>query len=199
MHATAIADLFSNGLGQGGIGLGLLLNGLGVPGLSEVLLPLSGALVRQGNLDLASLVAVALVAQMIGLVIAYFIARYGGVALVEKYGRYVLLSHKELARSQRAFDSYGVWLVFVGSFAPGLQGAVGYVAGLAEMNLAKFLVAATLGKIIWVGALIYLGIILGNNLDLIDRSIKQIGVIVLAAVIIAIIWYIRGKRRIREH
>ena len=190
--------MLTNGLGLSGIGLGLLLNGLGVPGLGEVLLPLGGAAVRQGKFDLATLLAVALVGQMLGLIGSYFIARYGGVALVERYGKYVLLSHRELARSQRAFDKYGIGLVLVGSFTPGLQGAVGYVAGLAEMRFVQFMLAATIGKLVWVSALIYVGMALGNNLDLIDRSIKQIGVVVLATVIIAIIWHIRGKRRLRE-
>jgi len=178
----------------GGIGVGVFLNGLGVPGLSEVLLPLGGLAVSRGQIGLASLLAMALVAQTLGTTLAYFIAKYGGVALVERYGKYVLISSHELKAVDRAFEKYGQWLVFFGAFTPGIQGYIGYVAGLAEMNLARFVASVIFGKLVWIGALVYLGSILGDHIDLIDRSVKQIGVVVLAATIIMVIWYVRKHR-----
>ncbi len=51
------------------------------------------------------------------------------------------------------------------------------------------------GKIVWIGGLVFLGTVLGDHLALIDRGIKQIGVVVLASVIILAVWYIRHLRR----
>jgi len=190
---TGVSITMIERLGVGGVGLGVFLNGLGVPGLSEVLLPLSGVAVSQGKLDLTTLVIAALAAQMLGLTAAYLIARYGGVTLVERYGKYVLISHHELAASQKAFDKHGQWLVLFGAFIPGIQGFIGYVAGLAEMNYVRFIVSALIGKIVWIGGLVYLGTILGDHITLIDRVLKQVGVLVLAVVIILAIWYVRRK------
>ena len=190
---TGVSITLIERLGVAGVGLGVFLNGLGVPGLSEVLLPLSGVGVSQGRLDLTTLVIVAFAAQMLGLTAAYLIARYGGVMVVERYGKYVLISHHELAASQKAFDKYGQWLVLVGAFIPGIQGFIGYVAGLAEMNYVRFIVSALIGKVVWIGGLIYLGTILGSHIVLIDQILRQVGVLVLAIVVILAIWYVRRK------
>src|SRR6266576_2516280 len=127
-------------LGVAGVGLGVFLNGLGIPGLGETLLPLGGVAVRQGRMDLLVLLLVAMTAQLLGLTCSYFIARYGGVALVEKYGKYVLISGHELHKAQKGFDRFGSWLVLFGSFIPGPQSIIGYAAGLAAMGYWKFLV-----------------------------------------------------------
>jgi len=186
-------------LGVLGIGLGVFLNGLSVPGLSEVLLPLGGLAVRQGRIDLASLLVVAMVAQLLGVTCAYLLARYGGVALVERYGRYILISHHELEQTQKLFEKYGAWLVIVGAFIPGIQGVVGYVAGIAQMRYDRFLPAVMLGKLIWIGGLVYLGSVVGDHIELIDRSIKQIGLVMLAALVLFVIWYVRQHQTRRRN
>lgn len=190
--ATGIIDH----LGALGVAVGVFFNGLGVPGLSEVLLPLGGVAVAQGKISLPVLFAVAMVAQMVGLSLAYAIARYGGIALVERYGKYILISTRELDAAERAFDKYGNWLVLFGAFIPGIQGFVGYVAGFARMNFWQFFASVFVGKLFWVGGLIYLGTVVGNHIDAVDSSIRQIGVVVLAALIAIGIWYVvrhRGK------
>ncbi len=184
---------------MGAIGVAVFLNGLAVPGLSEVLLPVGGVAVVHGRISLMSLLIVAMAGQLLGLTAAYLIARYGGHRLVERYGKYVFVSSRELKAAEKVFDKYGPWFVIVGSFIPGIQGFVGYVAGLVEMNYARFLVSALLGKLVWIGGLIYLGSVLGDHVDVIDRGMKQIGVIVLAAVVGLAIWYVyRHKQGLRH-
>jgi membrane protein DedA with SNARE-associated domain len=192
---SGAAVLLAGHVGVTGIAAGVFLNGLGVPGLGEVLLPLGGLAVRQGQMSLWWLLPVALVAQMAGAVAAYFIARYGGLALVERYGKYVLISHHDLKAAHRASQRYGGRLVVVAAFVPGAQGFIGYAAGLAEMNLGRFVAAATVGKLIWISGLIWLGMVLGGHLALIDSSIKQIGVIVLLGLVALIVWHVLRHRR----
>lgn len=191
---TALVDR----LGVVGIGLGVFLNGLGIPGLSEVLVPLGGIAVHQGRLSLAVLLAVTFTAQLGGYLVAYWIARKGGVPIIERYGKYVLISSHELEATERAFDRYGRWVVLVGGFIPGIQGFIGYAAGLAKMNIPTFLLAAFVGKLVWIGGLVYLGVILGDNLELIDRAIKQTGIVVLAVVLGLGALYIWKKRRRKD-
>jgi membrane protein DedA with SNARE-associated domain len=196
MSFSGIATGLIDHLGILGISAGVFLNGLSVPGLSEVLLPLGGLAAKQGHLNLWVLVPAVMAAQLLGLSCAYALARFGGLALVERYGKYILVSHHELAAAQRAFERYGGPLVIVGAFVPGIQGVVGYVAGLAQMKYSRFLAAVFVGKLVWIGGLLYLGSIVGDHIDLIDRSIKQIGIVVLIAVVLAGIWYVyRHKRR----
>jgi membrane protein DedA with SNARE-associated domain len=176
------------------VGAGVFLNGMGVPGLGEVLLPLGGAAVRAGRVDVIELYVVALICQVAGLVVSYWIGRVGGLLLVERYGKYILLNQRELKATHQAFQKYGNPMVLVGAFVPGPQAFVGYVAGVAEMNFTQFVISAIIGKAIWVGGLIFLGYQLANHLGLIESSIKQIGLVILLVLIAAGVWYLIQHR-----
>jgi membrane protein DedA with SNARE-associated domain len=193
-----IASALIDKLGLAGLALGVFLNGLGVPGLSEVLLPLSGVAVHQGTMDLVTVFVVAMFAQLLGVSAAYGIARNGGLPLIEKYGRYILISRRELDASERAFEKYGGRLVIVGAFVPGIQGFIGYAAGVARMNFGWFLINVFVGKLVWVGGLVYLGLVVGDNLDAIDSVMKQAGAAVLALLLAAGLWYLYHHKRRRR-
>ncbi|MDB5179054.1 MAG: associated Golgi protein-like protein [Patescibacteria group bacterium] len=195
---SGIATSLVDHLGVFGIGIGVFLNGLSVPGLSELLLPLGGVAVTQGRMNLVTLLVVAMGMQLLGVTCAYLLARFGGLVLVERYGKYILISHRELEAAQKLFEKYGGWLVVVGAFIPGIQGLVGYVAGIAQMKYLRFLIAVFVGKLVWIGGLVYLGSVLGDHIDLIDRWIKQIGVVVLAAMVLFVIWYVQQHRKRRK-
>lgn len=193
---SGIAVSLVDHLGVVGIGVGVMLNGFGIPGISEVILPVAGVGVRQGHQALAPLFIIALTGQMIGLIGAYFLAKYGGVELIERYGRYVFITKHELERAQGAFNRYGTPLLLVGSVIPGIQGFVGYVGGLAEMSFARFFVSVLIGKAVWIGALIGLGYALGNNVGMIDTFLSHFGLIVLLLVVaLAVVWYSKQRRR----
>src|SRR5262249_17368589 len=134
MQIPNLASELIEKLGLVGFGLGVFLNGLGVPGLSEILLPLAGLAVRQGSQTFVSVFVVGLVAQVAGSCASYWIAREGGLPLIERYGKYILISRRELDATERAFARFGGRLVVVGAFVPGSQGFIGYAAGLARMN-----------------------------------------------------------------
>jgi membrane protein DedA with SNARE-associated domain len=201
MHRTiSFSDMaltLVNHLGVAGVAVGVFLNGLSIPGLGETLLPLGGVAVRQGKMNLLVLLVVAMAAQLAGLSLAYAIGRFGGVALLERYGKYVFIRHRELKKMQQGFDRYGSWLVLVGAFVPGIQGLIGYAAGIAEMNYGKFLLSSFLGKTVWIGGLVGLGMAVGSNLGLIDRSIKQLSMVVLAGLVTVVVWYLYHHRRQR--
>jgi membrane protein DedA with SNARE-associated domain len=190
-------------LGLLGIGVGVFLNGLGVPGLSEVLLPLAGVAVKQGTLNLWAVFVIAMVGQMLGTTAAYIIARGGGLPLIEKYGKYVFINRRELDATEKAFNRYGGRIVILGAFIPGSQGFVGYAAGVAKMGFGWFFTSVFIGKLVWVGGLLYLGMILGDHIDLIDQGIKKAGIVVLALLVVAALWYVihrkRGTRRSANH
>ena len=193
---SSVASGLIDHLGLTGIGVGIGLNGIGVPGISEVLLPLSGVAARQGHQPLIGVLVVAFVGQLIGLSVAYVIGRYGGVALLERYGRYILISPKELHHAQKTFDRHGRPLVFAGAFIPGIQSFIGYIAGIAELGFGEFIVYASIGKVIWIGGLVGLGYELGGHTEAIDKLISRAGLLVFVVLVGAIIWYIRRQTRV---
>jgi membrane protein DedA with SNARE-associated domain len=191
--ASQFANSLITQLGLGGIAVGVFLNGLGVPGISEVLLPLAGVAVREGKMSLLALLPVALAAQMAGVSVAYAIARFGGIELVERYGKYILVSKTELDSANRALTKRP-WLIVVGGTIPGIQGFIGYVGGLAELSYKRFFVSVLMGKLIWIGGLVGLGYALGNQVSKLDGIIRQFGIIVLVLVITFVVWYVWKHR-----
>jgi membrane protein DedA with SNARE-associated domain len=195
MSFTILAIRLIDHLGLLGLALGVFLNGLSVPGLSEVLLPLAGVAVKQGRFSILLLLPVVMLAQLLGVTLAYIIGRRGGLPLISKYGKYIFISHHDLTTGQNAFEKHGEALVIVGSFIPGIQGLVGYVAGIAEMNYGRFLAAVLAGKLVWIGGLLAFGYVLGGHLSLLDSIIRRLGVVILAAAIVVGIWYVRRHQR----
>jgi membrane protein DedA with SNARE-associated domain len=183
-------------LGYAGLAIGLLLNTLGIPLPSEVLLPAASVAVRQGHLNVTVVAELAIVAQLIGALIGHFIGQRGGVPLLKRYGRYVLLSHHDLERAHRWFERYGSWAVVLGYCLPFVRGYMGYAAGVAELTRSRFLLGALIGISVWTLALTMAGYYVAGNLNAIENVIGPFTDVLVAAVVLAfgyMIW-----KRLRE-
>jgi membrane protein DedA with SNARE-associated domain len=169
---------------------------MGIPISSEIIIPLAGIGIKQGHFNLVVALAVTIVAQLIGLFLSYAIGRYGGVGLIQKYGKYLFISKHELNRAELAFEKYGGRLVFFGLCLPGVHGYVGYPAGIANMPILSFGLAAAAGATIWSAVLLAFGYFLGDHLSQIDAIFNKFGIVVAVVFIGAAIWYImRHKKR----
>lgn len=156
---------------------------------SELLLLLGGLAIRQGNMNAAVVALVALAAQLIGAVISYTIGRYGGVPLIERYGRYVLLSKRDLQRAHRWFGHYGRWAAGLGYCLPLLRGYIGYAAGIAEQPSRAFVFSAFAGSLIWTVLLLTLGYYLTAHLTAIEQVIRPFSYLLAAAVAAAAVYF----------
>ena len=192
---SAFAISLIDHLGAVGIGIGLLINTLGIPLPSEILIPLGGVAVKTGSASLLAVFTLAVAGQLIGYSLAYAAARYGGVEMVERYGKYVFFSTRELAIAQRAFDKYGGRLVLFGICLPGIHGYIAYPAGIARMHYARFITFAAIGACIWTAALMYLGYTLGDHLATIDVIFRRFAVLIVVLVVVGVVYYVRRHRQ----
>ncbi len=110
-------------------------------------------------------IVVAVVAEVLGSLAGYLIGYFGGRPLVDRVGKYVLLTHKDLDRAEAWFDRRGEPFVLFGRFIPLLRSFVSFAAGLGEMAIAKFVVFTVIGCAIWCTALVSLGYSLGQQLQ----------------------------------
>lgn len=190
---TGIATGMISSLGYGGLALGLIVDSAGVPIPSEVLLPISGALVNTGRFDFWLVVAVGTLAQTAGAILAYWLGATGGLALADKYGKYVFFSKRELHITEKYFSKYGQWLTLAGRCLPVIRTYIGFPAGLARMNFAKFLTASFVGSLLWTLFLTQLGVSLGtpDRLHAMDEIFKRFNVVIIALLLLGVIWYVR--------
>jgi membrane protein DedA with SNARE-associated domain len=168
------------------------ISAMGLPVGAELALIGGGALASSmppgggKPLNLAVVIILAIVAEVLGSVAGYAIGRYGGRPLVDKVGKYVLLTHKDLDRAEAWFARRGEPFVLFGRFIPLLRSFVSFAAGLGEMAVAKFLLYTVIGCAIWCTALCVLGYNLAHTYDSVVKSFSDAGYVLAALAVVAV-------------
>ena len=182
-------------LGYWGIFLGMTIESACIPLPSEVIMPLAGFVVYEGKMSLIGITVVGVLGNLVGSLIAYFVGFKGGRPFLEKYGKYVLISHNKLEMAHNWFEKYGHEAVLISRMLPIIRTFISFPAGIAEMDLKKFTIYTLLGSIPWVLALGYIGVILGPNWNMIEKYFRYmdivigIGLAIFIAYLIYKYWY----------
>ncbi len=173
-----------------------------IPLPSEIIMPLAGwMLVESPGLSVGFIALAAFCGAMgnvFGSLISYAVGAKGGLPLLKRYGKYVLISNHDLERANHWFGRYGDWITFIARFVPGVRTFISLPAGVAKMNLAKFTLYAFLGSFIWSGALAYAGYLLGQNWEKIRTVMRPFDYPILAAFIILVIVFVWWRLRHRK-
>lgn len=138
------------------------------------------------HLDLALVIVVALVGELLGSLAGYLIGSLGGRPLVDRFGRYVLLTHRDLDRAEAWFARRGDPFVLFGRFIPLLRSFVSFAAGLGEMALAKFVLFTAIGCAVWCTALASLGYSLGASYNHVLKGFSYAGYVLAALAVVAV-------------
>jgi membrane protein DedA with SNARE-associated domain len=152
-------------LGYSGIVLLMAIESACIPLPSEIIMPFSGYLVSTGQLNLWGVAVAGAVGCVLGSLVAYWVGMYGGRPFIEKYGRYILLSRHDLDIADRWFGKYGEIIVFVSRLLPAIRTFIAFPAGVARMNLPRFVIYTFAGSLPWCLALAYVGQKLGEQWD----------------------------------
>jgi membrane protein DedA with SNARE-associated domain len=152
-------------LGYAGIVLLMAIESACIPLPSEVIMPFSGYLVYAGRFNIWLVALTGALGCVLGSLVAYWVGMYGGRPVVEKYGRYILLSSHDLDLADRWFARYGEIIVFVSRLLPAVRTFIAFPAGVARMNLKRFILYTFLGSFPWCLGLAYVGQVLGEQWD----------------------------------
>ncbi|MDF2938648.1 MAG: rane protein [Paenibacillaceae bacterium] len=154
------------GMGYWGILIGLAIEV--IP--SEIVLAYAGYLAYQGEINMVEAVVFGTIGCLLQQIVLYAIGIYGGRPFVDKYGKYLHIKPKHIDLTERWFNKYGAGVVFTSRFIPVVRQAISIPAGIARMNLAKFLIYTGLASIPWAVLFITLGKKLGENWESIDEK-----------------------------
>lgn len=183
-------------MGYGAIFAAMFLENLFPPIPSELIMPLGGFYVHQGQLALIPVVLAGLIGTVLGALPWYGIGRLINEERIEqwleRHGRWIGISAQEFHRSHTWFNRYGTALVFWGRLVPGIRTLISVPAGIELMPLTPFLIWTTAGSLIWTLLLTLAGMALGEgyaNVELwIEPVAKAIKVILVLAVAAGILW-----------
>lgn len=189
-------------LGYGGVVLLMAIESACIPLPSEIIMPFSGYLVSKGEMNLWLVGFAGAVGCVLGSMVAYWVGMYGGRPLIEKYGRYILISHHDLDLADRWFAKYGEIIVFASRLLPAIRTFIAFPAGVARMNIPRFIIYTFAGSLPWCIGLAYVGQKLGEKWDK-DPTLKTLFhrfdfVIGIAIVLAAVWWVWRHLRHARR-
>jgi len=190
-------------LGYSGIVLLMAIESACIPLPSEIIMPFSGYLVSTGELNLWGVAVAGAVGCVLGSLVAYWVGMYGGRPFIEKYGRYILLSRHDLDIADRWFAKHGEIIVFVSRLLPAIRTFIAFPAGVARMNLPRFVIYTFAGSLPWCLALAYVGQKLGEQWDK-DDTLKtwfhRFDFLIGIAGALFIIWWVwRHIKHSRPH
>jgi membrane protein DedA with SNARE-associated domain len=190
-------------MGYPGIAIVMLIENLFPPIPSEVVMPFAGFLVADGRMSFPGIIIAGTIGAGIGAVALYYLGTKVDEewlrSVFNKYGKFLLLSEKDLDKTMESFDNHGELYVLFGRVIPGVRSLISIPAGFKGMEFKKFLVYTILGTIAWNLLLGTAGYILGRNWERVLEVLSTYETIVYIAIAILVIGFIgyrlhkRGK------
>ena len=197
-----LLDLF-RGMGYPGIVVLMAVESSILPLPSELVMPPAGYLAAKGEMNIALAVACGVLGSILGALANYGLALWLGRAFFLRLGRYVLITERALDRSERYFAAHGEISTFLGRMLPVVRHLISIPAGVARMQLGRFVLFTGLGALVWCSILSWIGWFIGRREDVILEVLNQEAsryagraVLIVLPVLAAIaVVYIRWYRR----
>jgi len=185
-------------MGYGGVVLLMGIESACIPLPSEIIMPFAGYLVYTGQFTLHGAALAGAVGCVVGSIPAYYLGQYGGRPVIEKYGKYVLVSQKEIDLADRLFTRHGQWVVLAGRLLPVIRTFIAFPAGVSRMNMTKFVVYTFVGSYPWCWALAWVGMKLGeqwNQDERLKAAFHRFDLAIALLGLAAVAWFVWHKLR----
>ncbi len=199
MHAIESASIdfvrsLFDSVGWFGVVVAMAIESACIPLPSEVIMPLAGWLIV-ANRDLGwwgILLASfwGAVGNLIGSTVAYGAGAWLGRPAIEKYGRWLLITPRDLDRAHRWFTERGEVMAFVSRLLPVVRTFISLPAGVARMPYPKFAVYTFAGAFLWCIPLTWVGYHLGPRWEEFRTKARILDYPIAAVIALGIAWFI---------
>jgi membrane protein DedA with SNARE-associated domain len=183
--------------GYAAVGAVLFLEDFGIPVPGETMLIAAALYAGIGGLNIWLVAVVAVIAAIIGDNVGFLIGHFGGRVVLDRYGKYVMLTSSRLDRVEDFFRRRGVWVVAIARFVEGLRQANGLIAGSVGMAWKKFFMANVIGAAAWVACWASLGYLAGNHVGTIAHYFTYFAIVVAVLVVAVVTRHVVVHRRRR--
>jgi membrane protein DedA with SNARE-associated domain len=170
-----------------------------IPISSEVIFGFAGVLAYQGHLNLALVIIIGTLAELAGSYVSYAVGRVAERPVIERLGRYLLISRRDISRAERFLAGRGGWAIPVGRVLPLLRSFTSLVAGIAGVPALRFGVLSLIGTVVYAAAMSSIGYAVGPAWNRVASDLSVAGyvtaVVVVLAVVAFVIYRLRELRR----
>jgi membrane protein DedA with SNARE-associated domain len=166
-----------------------------IPISSEITFGFAGVLAFQGHLNLVLVIVIGSLAELAGSYVSYSVGRVGGRPLVDRLGKFALITRKDIDRAERFLAGRGRWTVVVGRMLPVIRAFISIVAGLVEVPAGQFGLLSLLGTVIYATVLSVIGYEVGSAWHSVSHDISIGGYVIVVLVVVAIVAFVIYRLR----
>lgn len=181
--------------GYTGIFFLMALESAAIPIPSEIIMPFSGFLVAQGNMNFWLVASAGTFGNLFGSLVLYAVALYGGRPALRRYGRYVFLSASHVESAEQWFCRYGSLAAFFGRMLPIVRTYISFPVGLGRMNVWKFSVYTAAGSLLWSIFLTWIGFALGERWQTIQVYTRKFDIVIVGIIGIGVVYFLWSHLR----
>jgi membrane protein DedA with SNARE-associated domain len=191
--------------GYVGVVIAMAIESAAIPIPSELILPFAGWSVSRGVIEPLTgsqwtywgAVIAGVVGNTAGSLVSYAVGAFGGRPLLERYGRYVLISPHDLETADRWFTRWGDLTVLFSRMLPIVRTFISVPAGIARMPLWRFLLFSIVGAVPWVMLLVWAGMVLGANWQDLKHQLRGLDYVVIGLIILGVALFVWRHLRSR--
>ena len=132
---------------------------------SEAILPFAGYMVTKGVFSIHVAAFAGAFGCVLGSIPSYYLGYFGGRPFVEKYGKWFLISKKDLEDADKWVQKYGDWAFFICRMLPVVRTFISFPAGILRAKKRIFFTLTFLGSLVWSYFLVFVGVKMGQNLE----------------------------------
>lgn len=177
-------------LGYTGIVLMMAVESFNIPLPSELVMPYAGYYVQQGEMSLHLAAWAGALGCVVGSVPSYWLGLYGGRPFLEKHGRWLLLTPGDLDVAERWVQRYGDWAFFICRMLPVVRTFISLPAGVLKARFWPFVFFTFVGSLVWCYALVWVGVVFGNNMALFLHYWHKFDAAIALAIVAMGAWYL---------
>ncbi len=194
----ALQSLY-DAVGYIGLFIAMTIESTLLPIPSEIILPMAGWMVSdtsrlepltKAHWNFWVVVVVGVAGNTFGSLLGYALGARLGRPFLDRWGKFLLIRPHELEAADAFFAKWGPATAFISRLLPGIRSVISFVLGVSRMPLDKFVVYSALGAIPWTIALVWGGVVLGDNWRKIRETLQPFDTLIAAAVVLAIVLFV---------
>jgi len=156
------------------------------PSPSDLVVVIGGSLIAKETINFIPTLLVTTTGSVAGFMTLFYVGTLVDKKFVRS-GRLKFLSAEAVEKAEHWFQKWGYWVVVLNRFLPGTRSVISFVAGLSELKFIKTMILALISSVFWNSIIIYLGIIFGNNIELVDFYLSRYQEIVLVVTAVVVV------------
>ena len=161
-----------------------------IPVPSEVIQLYAGFMVSEDRMNIVVAVLAGTVGNVVGSWVAWAVGVYGGRPWIERHGKWLHITPRNLAWADRWFDKYGPKVVFFSRMLPIIRTFISLPAGIARMPFWKFTVYTFAGALPWCLALTLAGVQVGENWEQLESKLKYFTYLTAVAIVLGVVYLV---------